>query len=118
MGITQVVTAPRSPWQNPYVERVIGSIRREYLDHVVIFNERHLRRVLPSHVDYYHRTRVPIFRSTRIAPTHVRSCRAGSERWSKSRKSVPCIIATNASPPDSSQIPAHQSLCGGRYAVV
>jgi hypothetical protein len=50
-------TAPRSPWQNPYVERVIGSIRREYLDHVVIYNERHLRRVLPSYVDYYHRTR-------------------------------------------------------------
>ena len=46
MGITQVVTAPRSPWQNAYVERVIGSIRRECLDHIVIFNERHLRRVL------------------------------------------------------------------------
>ena len=46
MGIKDVVTAPRSPWQNPYVERVIGSIRRECLDHIVIFNERHLRRVL------------------------------------------------------------------------
>ena len=57
MGIKEVVTAPRSPWQNPYVERVIGSIRREHLDHVVIFNERHLRRILPSYVDYYHRTR-------------------------------------------------------------
>jgi transposase InsO family protein len=57
MGITEVVTAPRSPWQNAYVERVIGSIRRECLDHVVIFNERHLRRVLSSYVDYYHRTR-------------------------------------------------------------
>lgn len=57
MGIKEVVTAPRSPWQNPYVERVIGSIRRECLDHVVIFNERHLRRVLSSYADYYHRTR-------------------------------------------------------------
>jgi len=57
MGITEVVTSPRSPWQNPYVERVIGSIRREHLDHVVIFNERHLRRILPSYVEYYHRTR-------------------------------------------------------------
>jgi putative transposase len=57
MGITEVVTAPRSPWQNAYVERVIGSIRRECLDQVVIFNERHLRRVLTSYVDYYHRTR-------------------------------------------------------------
>ncbi|MGO9605543.1 MAG: integrase core domain-containing protein [Candidatus Binataceae bacterium] len=57
MGITEVVTAPRSPWQNPYVERVIGSIRRECLDHLIIFNERHLRRVLSSYVDYYHHTR-------------------------------------------------------------
>src|SRR5258708_23495248 len=53
MGITEVVTAPRSPWQNAYVERVIGSIRRECLDHVVIFNERHLRRILSSYADYY-----------------------------------------------------------------
>src|SRR5260221_4741336 len=42
---SEVITAPHSPWQNAYVERVIGSIRRECLDHVVIFNERHLRRV-------------------------------------------------------------------------
>jgi transposase InsO family protein len=57
MNIAEVITAPRSPWQNPYVERVIGSIRRECLDHVVIFNERHLRRVLSSYVDYYQRSR-------------------------------------------------------------
>jgi putative transposase len=57
MGITQVVTAPRSPRQNAYVERVIGLIRRECLDHIVIFNERYLRRVLSSYVDYYHRSR-------------------------------------------------------------
>jgi hypothetical protein len=57
MGIIEVVTAPRSPWQNAYVERVIGSIRRECLDHIVIFNERHLRRVLAMYVDYYQRTR-------------------------------------------------------------
>jgi hypothetical protein len=57
MGITEVITAPRSPWQNPYVERAIGSIRRECLDCIVIFNERHLRRVLSWYVDYYHRTR-------------------------------------------------------------
>jgi transposase InsO family protein len=57
MGITEVVTAPRSPWQNAYVERVIGSIRRECLDHVVVFNERHLQRVLSSYVDYYHCSR-------------------------------------------------------------
>ena len=57
MGINEVVTAPRSPWQNPYVERVIGSIRRECLDHIVIFDEAHLRRILSSYVQYYHRTR-------------------------------------------------------------
>jgi len=57
MGITEVVTAPRSPWQNAYVERVIGSIRRECLDHVVVINERHLRWVLTSYVDYYHHSR-------------------------------------------------------------
>src|ERR1700688_1007880 len=57
MGIVETIPAPRSSWQNPYVERVIGSIRRECLDHVIIFNERHLRRVLSSYVDYYHLTR-------------------------------------------------------------
>src|ERR1700730_12255796 len=57
MGISEVVTAPRSPSQNAHVERVIGSIRRECLDHVVIFSERHLRRVLSYYVEYYHRTR-------------------------------------------------------------
>src|SRR5215469_4147498 len=60
MGITEVVIAPRSPWQNPYVERVIGSIRRECLDHFIIFNERHLRRVLSSYEHYYHRTRTDL----------------------------------------------------------
>jgi transposase InsO family protein len=57
MGITEVVTAPRSPWQNPYAERLIGSIRRECLDHVIIFNERHLRRVLSSYLQYHHEAR-------------------------------------------------------------
>jgi putative transposase len=56
-GLTAVRTAPRSPWQNPYVERVIGSIRRECLDHVIIVNERHLRRVLRTYVAYYERSR-------------------------------------------------------------
>jgi hypothetical protein len=54
---TEVVTAPHSPWQNAYVERVIGSIRRECLDYIVIFNERHLRRVLSTYIAYYHQTR-------------------------------------------------------------
>ncbi len=57
MGIDEVVTAPRSPWQNPYAERVIGSIRRECLDQVIVLSERHLRRVLASYLDYYHQSR-------------------------------------------------------------
>jgi putative transposase len=56
-GLNSVRTAPRSPWQNPYVERVIGSIRRECLDHVIVVNERHLRRVLRTYVAYYQRSR-------------------------------------------------------------
>ena len=57
MGIEEVLTAPRSPWQSPYVERIIGSIRRECLDHVIIFNETHLRRVLSCYFRYYHKSR-------------------------------------------------------------
>ena len=56
-GIKQVVTAARSPWQNAYVERVIGSVRRECLDHVIIFDERHLRGVLSSYFHYYNKVR-------------------------------------------------------------
>lgn len=51
------VTAPRSPWQNAYVERVIGSIRRECLDHVIVLNERHLKRILRDYFNYYHISR-------------------------------------------------------------
>ena len=57
LGIEQVLTAPRSPWQSPYVERVIGSFRRECLDHVIVLNEQHLRRLLREYVDYYHACR-------------------------------------------------------------
>jgi putative transposase len=57
MGLEDVMTAPQSPWQNPYVERLIGSIRREVLDHVIILNERHLRFVLQSYLRYYHQWR-------------------------------------------------------------
>ncbi len=57
LGVEQVRTAPRSPWQNPFVERVIGTIRRDCLDHVIVLNERHLRRILREYVDYYHSCR-------------------------------------------------------------
>jgi transposase InsO family protein len=57
MGIDQVVTAYRSPWQSPYVERIIGSIRRDCLNHVIVLNERHLRRILTDYFYYYHHAR-------------------------------------------------------------
>ena len=57
MGIEEVLTAPRSPWQNPYVERLIGSIRRECIDHFIVLNERYLKRILGSYFDYYNNSR-------------------------------------------------------------
>jgi putative transposase len=57
LGLKEVLSAPRSPWQNGYVERLIGSIRRECLDHVIVVNEQHLRRILHRYFEYYHRTR-------------------------------------------------------------
>ena len=78
MGIEEVVTAPRSPWQNPYVERVIGSIRRECLDHLIVVDERHLRRILASYFDYYHRSRthLSLCKDSPI-PRPVESAKAG-----------------------------------------
>src|ERR1035438_10620730 len=60
--IDEIITAYRSPWQNGYCERVIGSIRRECLDHVIVLNESHLRNVLSEYVSYYnkHRTHLGI----------------------------------------------------------
>jgi putative transposase len=57
LGIEEVLTAPQSPWQNPFVERLIGSVRRECLDHVLVLSEPHLRRVLTRYFAYYHRAR-------------------------------------------------------------
>jgi hypothetical protein len=57
MDIIEVLTAPRSPWQSPYVERMIGSIRRECLDHPVVMNETSLRRHVACYLEYYHGSR-------------------------------------------------------------
>ena len=57
MDVEEVLTAPRSPWQSPFVERVIGSLRRECLDHVIVWNERSLLRHLKRYVTYYHEWR-------------------------------------------------------------
>ena len=72
MGIRDRPTSPRSPWQNGFAERLIGSIRREYLDHVVVFGERHLRYILLSYMKYYNE-------SVRIYPwRRIRRSRAPS----------------------------------------
>jgi transposase InsO family protein len=56
-GTEEVLIAPRAPWQNPFVERLIGTLRRECLDHVIVWNERSLRRTLRLFLDYYHEWR-------------------------------------------------------------
>jgi putative transposase len=57
LGMSEILIAPRAPWQNPFAERAIGSIRRECLDHVIVINKRHLRRLLRSYLAYYNTTR-------------------------------------------------------------
>ena len=57
MGIKQVVTASKCPWHNNHIESLIGTIRRECLNHIIVFNERHLKRILSSYVEYYNETR-------------------------------------------------------------
>ena len=57
LGIQEILSAPRSPWQRAYVERIISSIRRECLDHLIVFNEISLRRTLRSYFEYYHQSR-------------------------------------------------------------
>jgi transposase InsO family protein len=68
LGIRDHPTTPRSPWQNGYAERLIGSIRRECLDHIVVFGERHLRHVLSCYIDYYNgdRTHLSLDKDTPI----------------------------------------------------
>jgi transposase InsO family protein len=77
MGIRDRPASPRSPWQNGYAERLIGSIRRECLDHVVVFGERHLRHVLLSYMKYHNEIRThlsfekdaPVSRAVKLAGT-------------------------------------------------
>jgi putative transposase len=68
VGIEEVLIAPSSAWRNPYCERVIGSIRRECLNHVIVLNERHLHRILTNYFDYYHHSR-PHLSLDRNSPT-------------------------------------------------
>jgi transposase InsO family protein len=79
LGIEDVPTAPRSPWQNAFVERVIGSIRRDCLDHVIVFNEQHLRRILREYFSYYHTCRTHLsLNKDPPQPRAVESAKFGS----------------------------------------
>jgi transposase InsO family protein len=76
MGIRDRPTAPRSPWQNGHVERVIGSIRRESLDHLVVFGEAHLRDVLKAYASYFNKVR-PHLSLDKDAPDFRRTQKIG-----------------------------------------
>jgi transposase InsO family protein len=86
MGIRDHPMAPRSPWQNAHAERLIGSIRRECLDHIVVFGKAHVRRILAAHNDYYNelrthfslgKIRLAINRSSRTASSPLGPSSAG-----------------------------------------
>jgi transposase InsO family protein len=72
LGVEEVIIAYRSPWQSPYVERLVGSIRRECLDHLIILNETHLLRILSSYFEYYHEYRTHLaLSSNSLLPREV-----------------------------------------------
>jgi putative transposase len=78
MNIEEVLSAPQSPWQNAYAERLIGSIRRECLSHMIVIGKRSLKRHLRSYFDYYHHSRTHL--SLEKDSPVPRSIMAGSER--------------------------------------
>jgi putative transposase len=101
MGIEQVLSAPRSPWQRAYVERIIGTIRRECLDHVIIFNEAALYRQVKSFKEYYHRSRTHLSLSKDWPESRVCS-RPNSDQLWRFRKSAVSTTATSGGQPENS----------------
>jgi transposase InsO family protein len=99
MGIGEVISSPSSPWQNPYAERLIGSIRRECLNHVIVLGERHLRRILSAYLVYYHGARTHLSLE-KDAPTPRRLQAPPEVACWRSRKWVDFTIATNDARPD------------------
>jgi putative transposase len=76
MGIREIIISRQSPWQNPYVERAIGSVRRECLDHMIVLDERHLRLILKRHIAYYHGVRPHLsLQQNAPVPSNVESAR-------------------------------------------
>jgi transposase InsO family protein len=92
MRIRDHPAAPRAPWQNGLVERLIGSIRRESLDHLIVFDEAQLRRVLKNYASYYNRVaRISHWKRMR----RILDARRSSARSQASQFSVGCIISTS-----------------------
>ena len=94
MGIRDRPTAPRSPWENGHAERLIGSIRRECLDHVIVFGERHLRHVLRSYAQYYNGVRTHLSLG-KDSPYPETSRRSGA--FSRCRSSADCTTIMSGS---------------------
>jgi hypothetical protein len=106
MGVREVLTAPRSPWQNPYAERVIGSIRRECLDHIVVFNESSLRRTLKSYFSYYRRARTHLSLGKDAPQTRPIQ---PPELGSVVERSADCITTTRGERPEEA-VPSGDSV--------
>ena len=101
MGMKEVLSAPRSPWQRAYVERIIGTIRRECLDHVIVFNEACLYRHVKSFLTYYHESRTHL--SLAKDPPETRAVQMADAAGSlRSRRWAGCITATSGAPPENS----------------
>jgi transposase InsO family protein len=88
MGIRDKPIAPASPWQNGFAERLIGSIRRECLDHIIVLGEAHLRRILKSYARYYNKTRTHLALD-KDAPYHAPY--RGQDAFFAARSSADCI---------------------------
>ena len=102
MGMEEVMSAPRSPWQNPYLERIVGSIRRECLDHVIVWNERSLRRSLRNYFAYYHRSRthLSLGKDSPESGRRRRVCTLASVRLSNCTCGFPaCSFHEDSRPP-------------------
>ena len=105
MGIKQVLSAPRSPWQRAYIERLIGTIRRECLDHVIVFSERCLSASTPKLRWGITTALAHTSRCRRTARSRGRSRRQTLDASSPFRCSAGCIIATSGAPPEQEYPP-------------
>jgi putative transposase len=97
MGIEEVLTTPQSPWQNPFAERLIGSIRRECLNHVLVLSEGHLRRIPTRYFRYYQQARTPLALDKDV-PDYRPSTAARGAGSCSLQKSAACTIVTFARP--------------------